>query len=217
MCISGGTMLWGEWSWLRPTQLICPGTANGSAPFRALSCSPDTRRPLLLRPAPSAALAAPSPAAAVDALAPSPLSAVHRAARAAPRPSRTSPRGLTSPQPTAPSPAAPAASSPYPGRSATGHLSAHPRAARPRCQWLPAPSIAGWAGRGPWLSGACSSLAPRLRKAPAPRRTRRGPQPRLRSEFPAFSLVAEVAGPLQFRLGVVRFGQNGEDRQDPRR
>lgn len=69
--------------------------ASGSAPFQALSCSPGTRRPLLPRPAPWAAPAAPS-AAAGDAVAPSPLSAVHRAVRTAPGPSRASPRGLIS-------------------------------------------------------------------------------------------------------------------------
>lgn len=67
-----------------------------------------------------------------------------------------------------------------------------------------------------------SPPALRLRKAPVLGKPRRGPQLRLRTAVspplpPPPTLGAEVVGPRQFRLGVVRAGQNGEDCQDPRR
>lgn len=194
-------------------------------PLRALSCSRDARRRLLPRPVPWSSASRPFSCGSRGC--PGTLPAVIRPP-AAPRPCRApslSPRRI------------PGCACCPPTLSRTGRYrslqhplpSARLRAAQAPCHSLAEPSITGWAGLGPRSeglpnppSGVYSERAMRLRRAPAPRWTRRGAQLRLRTEFSTVAPfppppLAEVAGPCQFRLGVVRSGQNGEDRQDPRR
>lgn len=112
MCVSMGTVLQGEWSWLHPTQLINPAT--GSAPSEPCPALATPGGGFSRGQRHGAAPAAPSPAAAGDALAPSLLSSAHRPlhGRAGPL---LSAHGASR--------AVPATPPPCPGPAVTGHFS----------------------------------------------------------------------------------------------